>query len=112
MIPLETTILYAVDSYPNRYWTLQRNTTEWHIFIRELTVSGNAMAKLMLEALPSPALVPPSPFELEPHRTGASPKFAQGVLPESAAAGHDHRILVEKLEGLRVAEAEAESGAG
>ena len=51
MIPLETTPLYAVDSYPNRYWTLQRNTTEWHVFIRELTVSGNAMAKLMLEAL-------------------------------------------------------------
>lgn len=51
MIPLELTPLYAVDSYPNRYWTLQRNTTEWHILIRELTVSGNALAKLMLDAL-------------------------------------------------------------
>ncbi|KAI0731087.1 hypothetical protein C8Q76DRAFT_793185 [Earliella scabrosa] len=30
--------------------------------------------KLTLEALPSPALVPPSPFELEPHSLGGSPK--------------------------------------
>ena len=51
MIPLETTILYAVDSYPNRYWTAQRNTTEWSVFMNELTTSGNAIAKLMLEAL-------------------------------------------------------------
>ena len=51
MIPLETTILYSANSYPNRYWTAQRNTTEWSIFMRELTTSGNTIAKLMLEAL-------------------------------------------------------------
>ncbi|KAH9926275.1 GDSL lipase/acylhydrolase [Epithele typhae] len=51
MIPLETTILYAADSYPNRFWTAERNTTEWSVFMRELTTSGNAIAKLMLQAL-------------------------------------------------------------
>ncbi|KAI0754370.1 GDSL lipase/esterase [Daedaleopsis nitida] len=51
MIPLETTPLYAADSYPNRYWTVQRNTTEWSILMNELTTSGNAIAKLMLQAL-------------------------------------------------------------
>ncbi|KAH9926289.1 uncharacterized protein BXZ73DRAFT_102971 [Epithele typhae] len=29
MIPLETTPLYAPDSYTNHYWTAARNTTEW-----------------------------------------------------------------------------------
>ncbi|KAI0754371.1 GDSL lipase/esterase [Daedaleopsis nitida] len=51
MIPLETTPLYAAGSYPNRYWTAQRNTTEWSVFMNELTTSGNAIAKLMLQAL-------------------------------------------------------------
>ena len=51
MIPLETTPLYAPDSYPNRYWTAQRNTTEWSVFMTELTTSGNEIAKLMLQAL-------------------------------------------------------------
>ncbi|KAI0770406.1 GDSL lipase/esterase [Fomes fomentarius] len=51
MIPLEFVPLYAADSYPNRYWTAQRNTTEWSVFMKELTTSGNAIAKLMLQAL-------------------------------------------------------------
>ena len=51
MIPLEFTPLYAADSYPSRYWTAQRNTTEWSVFMNELTTSGNAIAKLMLQAL-------------------------------------------------------------
>lgn len=51
MIPLETTPLYSATSWPNRYWTFERNTTEWSVFMRELTTSGNAIAKLMLEAL-------------------------------------------------------------
>ena len=51
MIPLETVPLYAPDSYPNRYWTAQRNTTEWSVFMKELTTSGNAIAKLMLQEL-------------------------------------------------------------
>lgn len=51
MVPLERTILYSNDSYPNRYWTQERNTTEWSLFMRELTVSGNEIAKFMLKAL-------------------------------------------------------------
>jgi phospholipase/lecithinase/hemolysin len=51
MIPLDLTILYAPISYPNRYWTAQRNTTEWSVFMTELVLSGNALTKLMLQAL-------------------------------------------------------------
>ncbi|KAG6872551.1 hypothetical protein C0995_008895 [Termitomyces sp. Mi166 len=51
MIPLETTPLYAPDSYPNRYWTVERNTTQWSNFMTELTLSGNALTKLLLTAL-------------------------------------------------------------
>jgi len=51
MIPLELTILYAADSYPNRYWAFERNTTEWSILMTEMTHSGNKLAQLMLQAL-------------------------------------------------------------
>lgn len=50
MIPLEDVILYA-PSYPNGYWAIQRNTTEWSVFMTELVLSGNALTKLMLQAL-------------------------------------------------------------
>lgn len=53
MIPLQKVILYSADSYPNRFWTAPRNTTEWSVFMTELTTSGNEIAKLMLQALPS-----------------------------------------------------------
>ena len=87
-------------------------TTESSLPPTPLSVSRVLRKKLMLEALPSPALVPPSPFELEPHRrSAASPKFAQGVLPEFASVSTSdcdpHHVLVKKLEGLRVSEAEA-----
>ena len=55
MIPLETVPLYAPDSYPNLYWNARRNTTEWSVFMRELTTSGNAIARLQLQLL-APAL--------------------------------------------------------
>ena len=51
MIPLETVPLYAPDSYPNLYWNARRNTTEWSVFMRELTTSGNAIARLQLQLL-------------------------------------------------------------
>lgn len=51
MIPLETVPLYAPASYPARYWTAQRNTTEWSVFMAELVLSGNLLTKLMLQAL-------------------------------------------------------------
>ncbi|KAI0260737.1 GDSL lipase/acylhydrolase [Gloeopeniophorella convolvens] len=53
MLPSGDLPLYAVDSWPNRYWTQSRNTTDWNLFITEMTVSYNAIAKLMLQALPS-----------------------------------------------------------
>ncbi|KAF8132832.1 carbohydrate esterase family 16 protein [Boletus edulis] len=51
IIPLDLTILYSSDSYPNRYWTAQRNTTEWSVFMRELVRAGNQITLLELEAL-------------------------------------------------------------
>ena len=49
MIPLEKTILYSADSFPNFYWDLPRNTTEWNLFITEMSQAGNAISRLMLE---------------------------------------------------------------
>ncbi|KAJ3507245.1 hypothetical protein NLJ89_g6414 [Agrocybe chaxingu] len=51
MVPLETIPLYAPNSYPTRYWTAQRNTTEWSLFMRELVLSGNVLTKIMLQTL-------------------------------------------------------------
>lgn len=51
MIPLEQTILYSPRFYPNRFWTAERNSTEWSVFMNELTNSGNEIAKLMLQQL-------------------------------------------------------------
>jgi len=51
MLPLQDTILYSADSYPNRYWTAERNSTEWNVFMTELTNSGNGLSSLMLQAL-------------------------------------------------------------
>ncbi|PCH43141.1 carbohydrate esterase family 16 protein [Wolfiporia cocos MD-104 SS10] len=51
MLPLQDTVLYSADSYPNRYWTEQRNTTEWNVVMTEFTNTGNALSRMMLEAL-------------------------------------------------------------
>jgi hypothetical protein len=32
---------------------MQRNTTEWNLFMTELVASGNAISKLLLETLPA-----------------------------------------------------------
>ena len=59
-----------------------------------LSISRALQKKLMLEALPSPALVPPSPFELEPEPLHAAP---QGMTPDATEE------VIGKLESLRVA---------
>ncbi|KAE9400601.1 hypothetical protein BT96DRAFT_881197 [Gymnopus androsaceus JB14] len=51
MIPLELTVLYSADSYPNKFWDFDRNTTEWSVFMTELVLSGNELTLLKLEAL-------------------------------------------------------------
>ena len=53
MIPLEHTPLYSPISYPSRYWSADRNTTAWAVFMNELVSSGNEIAKLQLQALPA-----------------------------------------------------------
>ncbi|TFK69221.1 SGNH hydrolase [Pluteus cervinus] len=51
MLPLETTPLYAPYSWPNRYFNAPRNTSEWSVFMRELTLAGNALTQGSLQAL-------------------------------------------------------------
>ncbi|KAI0666824.1 GDSL lipase/esterase [Trametes maxima] len=51
MIPLEHLPLYSAHSYTSRFWTAPRNTTEWNVFMAELTKSGNAIAELQLQLL-------------------------------------------------------------
>lgn len=36
MAPFDRTILYSAVSYPNRYWTMERNTTQWNDYMAEL----------------------------------------------------------------------------
>ncbi|KDQ55498.1 carbohydrate esterase family 16 protein [Jaapia argillacea MUCL 33604] len=55
MLPLQNTILYSANSYPSRYWTAERNTTEWNVMMTELTNSGNQISRLLLSNL-APAL--------------------------------------------------------
>ncbi|KDQ55497.1 carbohydrate esterase family 16 protein [Jaapia argillacea MUCL 33604] len=55
MIPLQNTILYSANSYPNRYWTAERNTTAWNVQMTEVTNAGNAISRLLLRGL-APAL--------------------------------------------------------
>ena len=52
MLPLNLTPLYSNNSYPNIFWDLERNTTEWNIFMSELVLAGNEIASLMLGNLP------------------------------------------------------------
>ncbi|KAI0093238.1 GDSL lipase/esterase [Irpex rosettiformis] len=51
MLPLYETPLYSADSWPNQYWTAQRNTTEWSVFMREMVNTGNALSKALLQLL-------------------------------------------------------------
>jgi len=51
MIPLQNVPMYSPNSYPNRFWTAQRNTTEWSVVMTELVLSGNALTKALLQAL-------------------------------------------------------------
>lgn len=51
MIPYELLPIYQVDSYPNKFWTAPRNTTDWNLSVRELAVAGNEIAELLLKFL-------------------------------------------------------------
>ncbi|KAJ7143673.1 carbohydrate esterase family 16 protein [Mycena epipterygia] len=51
MIPLELTILYSANSYPNRFWAVERNASDWSVLMREMVLSGNKLTELMLQAL-------------------------------------------------------------
>lgn len=53
MIPLQKTILYSVDTYPNPYWTGEHDAQMWSIAMTEMVQTGNEISKLMLQALPA-----------------------------------------------------------
>ena len=51
IVPLDRLPLYSANSYSNKYWTAQRNTTEWNVFMKELVAAGNSISELMLANL-------------------------------------------------------------
>ncbi|KAI5830295.1 hypothetical protein K523DRAFT_303076 [Schizophyllum commune Tattone D] len=51
MIPLELTPMYSANAYPNKFTTAAKNTTEWHIMMKELTTAGNKIGELLLKDL-------------------------------------------------------------
>ena len=51
MIPLQHVPMYSPNAYLTKYWNLPRNSTEWSLFMTELTLGGNQITKLMLQAL-------------------------------------------------------------
>ncbi|THH33341.1 hypothetical protein EUX98_g827 [Antrodiella citrinella] len=51
--PLEHTINYGAVSYPNLYWTAQRNQTDWHLTMTQYVAAGNELSSLMLKNLAS-----------------------------------------------------------
>ncbi|KAI0729700.1 GDSL lipase/esterase [Fomitopsis betulina] len=50
MLTLQDTVMYSADSYPNGYWTAQRNTTEWNLVMAEFVNAVNALSLAWLEA--------------------------------------------------------------
>lgn len=51
MLTLQDTVMYSADSYPNGYWTAQRNTTEWNLVMAEFVNAVNALSLAWLEAM-------------------------------------------------------------
>ena len=51
MVPLEKAPLYSPQAFYSRYWSAQRNATEWSVFMKELVLSGNKLTELMLQSL-------------------------------------------------------------
>lgn len=51
MIPLDLTVLYSSNWYPNQISTYPHNATEWGVFMRQLVLSGNALVRMELQAL-------------------------------------------------------------
>ncbi|KIP04338.1 carbohydrate esterase family 16 protein [Phlebiopsis gigantea 11061_1 CR5-6] len=49
--PLQRTVLYSANSYPNPAWHADRNTTEWNIFMTKLVNTGNALSRALLQIL-------------------------------------------------------------
>jgi phospholipase/lecithinase/hemolysin len=51
MIPLNLVPMYANGSYPDRFWSLDKNSTAWSLSMFSLVNSGNALAKALLKNL-------------------------------------------------------------
>ncbi|KAI0326987.1 hypothetical protein GY45DRAFT_46847 [Cubamyces sp. BRFM 1775] len=82
---------------PSLPLSLATGTNEDGLSTTPMSMSNALRKKLMLEALPSPALVPPSPFELEPLSSiDASPTPA----PTEALSSHDRLAVAEVKVGV------------
>ncbi|KAI0630546.1 GDSL lipase/esterase [Trametes polyzona] len=51
MIPLELAPLFSPHGYSSADWTAPRNSTAWHLFMKEVTTAGNKIGELLLKQL-------------------------------------------------------------
>ncbi|THU78975.1 carbohydrate esterase family 16 protein [Dendrothele bispora CBS 962.96] len=51
VIPLQLVPIYTSHSYPNRYWTAPRNTTEWELVMAQYSRAANGLSTYMLRDL-------------------------------------------------------------
>ncbi|KIK51144.1 carbohydrate esterase family 16 protein [Collybiopsis luxurians FD-317 M1] len=51
VIPLNLVPIYTADSYPNKYWTAERNTTQWFLDMGEFSCVVPTLANYMLRDL-------------------------------------------------------------
>ncbi|EKM54515.1 carbohydrate esterase family 16 protein [Phanerochaete carnosa HHB-10118-sp] len=97
MIPLQKTILYSADSYPNRYWTLERNTTEWSVFMTELTNAGNAISRALLEllapTLPGAHVGYFDSYQFFEDMLSNPGKFLNGTVPPNTTGAINHCVF-------------------
>ncbi|KAF8655863.1 hypothetical protein AX16_002946 [Volvariella volvacea WC 439] len=51
MVPLHRSPMYALNSYPTRYWLAAKNSTAFHYTMEQLVRSGNALTNFMIKDL-------------------------------------------------------------
>jgi len=51
VIPLQLVPIYTPESYPNKYWTAERNTTEWSLVMEQFACTVTGLATFMLRDL-------------------------------------------------------------
>lgn len=96
MVPLDHVVLYSADSYPNKYWTEQRNTTEWNVMMKEFVAAGNELTKLMLANL-APTLKDAHVCKSQIFFWGEWIKFGQELIIFSKGLFDSHGLFTDIL---------------